>query len=52
VENNDLAAYDRIFDSVIPAADARALGHEAQRFVLENFGIERMQGEYERLYLE
>lgn len=51
VENNDLAAYDRIFDSVIPAADARALGHEAQRFVLENFGIERMQGEYERLYL-
>lgn len=52
VENNDLAAYDRIFDSVIPAADARALGQEAQRFVLENFGIERMQGEYERLYLE
>ncbi|WP_288317948.1 glycosyltransferase family 4 protein [Xylanibacter caecicola] len=52
VENNDIAAYDRLFDSVIPSADAHAFGREAQRFVLDNFGIERMRREYERIYLE
>lgn len=50
VENNDIYAYDNIFDNVIPSADAHALGLEAQHFATENFGIERMQAGYERLY--
>lgn len=50
VENNDLDAYNHIFDTVIPAVDARKLGDEAQRFAEENFSIERMQRSYENRY--
>lgn len=51
VENNDIDAYDAIFDKVIPCADARLFGEEARRFVIENFGIGRMQERYEAIYL-
>lgn len=51
VENNDISAYDTIFDDFIPSADAGYLGMEARKFVMDNFGIGRMQKSYEQLYL-
>lgn len=50
VEHNDIAAYNRLFDTVVPVADACALGQKAQRFAMDNFGVERMQGLYEDRY--
>lgn len=44
--------YMHIFRSVIPSADRRRLSAAARAFVVSRFSVEKMQREYERLYLQ
>lgn len=47
---NSHKEYMDIFRRVIPNASRAALARKARQFVETRFGVERMQGEYERLY--
>ena len=50
VKNNDIGGYKHIFEHIIPNADLVALGHKAQNYATQKFGIRHMQENYEKLY--
>ena len=51
VYNNDLNAYKRLFDEVLPIIDVDALGARAFDNAQQRFSIQQMQHAYEQIYL-
>ena len=52
VHNNNISQWLHLFNDVLPSIDRSALKKEAYDFVLDNFSVEKMQREYEKLYTE
>ena len=52
VQDNNISQWLHLFNDVLPSIDRSALKKEAYDFVLDNFSVEKMQREYERLYTE
>lgn len=52
VYNNNVDEYIHLFEDVIPQISRSQLTEEAQHFALENFTIEKMRHEYEKIYFQ
>lgn len=50
VHHNNIGEYLHLFKSVIPKGNRNFWGKQAQAYAQENFSIEKMQKEYERVY--
>ena len=50
VENNDLKAYQHLFNEVLPTANRTNLQAKARLFAENNFSMKHMQESYEKLY--
>lgn len=51
VYGNDVEQYLHIFKDVLPKVNKTILGEQAYIFAKQNFGIRRMQLEYEKIYI-
>ena len=51
VVGNNVEEYLRIFKKVLPNIDETLLGEQAYSFAKKNFGIRKMQEEYEKIYI-
>lgn len=52
VNNNDIDDYINLFEEVMPSLSRSSLSHEAMAFALDNFTIEKMRNEYEKVYFQ
>jgi glycosyltransferase involved in cell wall biosynthesis len=52
VHDNDLRQYQQLFREVLPAADKKALGNQAYQYVNQHYSLQRMQQQYEHVYLQ
>ena len=50
VENNDLKAYQHLFNEVLPTANRTNLQAKARQFAENNFSMKHMRESYEKLY--
>jgi glycosyltransferase involved in cell wall biosynthesis len=52
VHDNDLMQYLQLFREVLPTADKKALGNQAYQYVNQHYSLQRMQQQYEQIYLQ
>lgn len=52
VHDNNLAQYLHLFRDVLPHADRKVLGDKAFLYVDQHYSLQRMQQQYEKIYLQ